>query len=594
MKQFAKFIFASCLGTFLALLLIGVVGISSITKMIDKEEKVEVKPNSVLKLTLGKVIPEKTDNIAPSGASGFELGKKTLGLQDMLKALRAAKEDDDIKGIYMEIAEPMTNPATMTALREGIEDFKTSDKFIVSYNNSYTQNAYYMSSVADKVYLNPMGRIDFNGFAAQIPFFKDMIDRLGIKAQVIYAGKFKSATEPFRRKDMSPENREQVRVYLDEMYEIFLEGISKSRGIAVEELKSIANEYKLKEAENAVSLKMVDGLKYKDEVLAELRERLGLEAKDKINSISLADYKKAAVKKKDFTNKDKIAVVYAEGSIVDGKGEQGNIGGDKYAKIIRKIREDDKVKAIVLRVNSGGGSGLASEIIWREVIKAKEQGIKVVVSMGDFAASGGYYIACEGDKIFAEPNTLTGSIGVFGLIPSVDDFLDKEIGITFDTVKTGQYATTGTLVYDLNENERKLYQEYISDFYTKFKKRVAEGRDMSMEEVEEVAQGRVWTGTRAKDLGLVDELGGLEDALAYAASEAGVEKYRLVEYPKVKDKLEEIISELTGKKTADAFIKAQLGEYYSFYQQAKEMKNMKGVQARMPYTLNMVSREPRF
>ena len=590
MKQFAKFIFASCLGTFLALLVLGLIGIGSITKMASQEEKVEVKPNSVLKLTLGKAIPEKTNNIAPSGNT-FEFGKKTLGLHDMLRALSAAKDDDDIKGIYLEIKEPVSNMATMTTLREGINDFKESGKFVLAYNTYYSQNAYYMASVADKVYVNPMGGIEFNGFSAQIPFFKDMIDRLGIKAQVMYAGKFKSATEPFRRKDMSPENREQVRVYLDELYGVFLEGISESRGVSVAELKAIANEYKIREAKDAVEYKLADGLKYKDEVLAELRERLGLEAKDKINQISLADYKKAAVKKNDFKHKDKIAVVYAEGGIVDGKGETGNIGGDKYASIIRKIRKDDKVKAIVLRVNSGGGSGLASEIIWRELVLAKEQGIKVVVSMGDLAASGGYYIACEGDKIFAEPNTLTGSIGVFGLIPSLDDFLDEEIGITFDTVKTGEYATFGTPVYDLTEGERAIYQNYIDSFYVKFKRRVANGRDITMEQVEEVAQGRVWTGLRAKELGLVDELGGLEDAMAYASELAGIEKYRRVEYPKVKDKFEEILEEITGKKPAEALIKSQLGEFYPYYRQAKEIKNMQGVQARMPYTINIVSRK---
>lgn len=586
MKQFFKFIFASCLGTFLALILISLVGVSSIAGLVSKEDKVAVKPNSVLKLSFTKAIPEKTDNISSNSSFSLE-NKKTLGLTDILKTLEAAKTDDNIKGIYIASGRPAAGMATMSRLRDGIEDFKESGKFVISYSNNYSQGNYYLSSAADKVYLNPMGGLQFAGFATQIPFFKDLLDRLGIKPQVFYAGKFKSATEPFRRDEMSPENRKQTRAYLDEYYQNFLTDIGDSRNISVPALRDIANELKIREPEDALRLKMVDGLMYKDQVLDELRDRLGIDKDDKINSISLDEYSKSAISKTDFSIKGKIAVVYAEGNIVDGEGEPGNIGGERYARIIRKIREDDKVKAIVLRVNSGGGSSLASEIMWREIMLAKEQGIKFVVSMGDFAASGGYYIACEGEKIFAEPNTITGSIGVFGVLPNIDEFLDDELGISFDTVKTAKYATTGSPMFELNEAEKRIFQVGVDSVYIKFKRRVAEGRNIPIDQVEEFAQGRVWTGTQAKKIGLIDELGGLDDALAYAAELAEMDSYRTTEYPKSKDKFEQIIEQITGKKPLDVMMKSELGDYYKFYEQAKQIKEMTGIQARIPYQIEI-------
>lgn len=593
MQQFFKFLFASCLGTLLAIFAMTFIFGGLAASLGSKAEKVNVKANSVLKLTLSDPIPEKTNNMAPTGTLDLSsLNNSPLGLTDMLKTIEAAKEDDNIKGIYMELAQPTGGMATMSVLRDALADFKESGKFIIAYGNYYTQGGYYMASVADKVYLNPVGGIAMQGFAAQIPFFKNMLDDWGIKAQVYYAGKFKSATEPFRRTEMSEENRLQVREYLDEGYNIFLADMAESRGKSVSELKQMINDFTVRNAEDAVTYGLADELMYKDQVLDVLRDKLGLEDDDKIEGISIKKYHKAAKKKTDFSAKNKIAVVYAEGSIVDGEGETGNIGGDRYAKMIRKIREDDKVKAIVLRVNSGGGSALASDIILRELQQAKEDGKNVVISMGDVAASGGYYIACEGEKIFAEPNTITGSIGVFGMLPGINKMMKDEIGITFDTVKTGQFATTGTPFFDLNAAEGQIIQQSVDEIYQTFKERVAAGRDMTVEDVDKIAQGRVWTGQKAATIGLVDELGGLNDAITAAAELADIEEYRVKEYPQTKEPLQQFIDELTGKDQAQAYtqsrIKAELGEeFYQYYQHAKEIKNMKGVQARMPFMIEI-------
>jgi len=593
MQQFFKFIFASCLGTVLALGALILIFGGAAASLGNRAEKVTVKSNSILKLTLSDPIPEKTNNMAATGTFDLSaLNDSPLGLTDILNTIEAAKDDDNIKGIYMELAAPAAGMATMSVLRDALKDFKESGKFIVAYGNYYTQGGYYMASVADKLYLNPVGGIAMQGFAAQIPFFKNMLDEWGIKAQVFYAGKFKSATEPFRRTEMSEENRLQVEQYLNEGYDIFLTDMAKSRGKSVTELKQMINDLSVRNAEDAITYGLADGLMYKDQVLEDLRDRLGLEDDDKIEGISLKKYNKSVKKKSNFGASSRIAVVYAEGSIVDGKGETGNIGGDRYAKIIRKIRKDDKVKAIVLRVNSGGGSALASDIILRELMVAKEEGKKVIVSMGDVAASGGYYIACEGDKIFAEPNTITGSIGVFGLLPGLNKLMKDEIGITFDTVKTGQYATLGTPFFDINETEGKIIQQSVDEVYQTFKERVAAGRDMTVDAVDEVAQGRVWTGQKAATIGLVDELGGLDDAIAAAVELADIEDYRVKEYPQTKEPLQQLLDDIMGKDQTKAYtqsrIKAELGEeFYQYYQYAKEIQNMKGVQARMPFMIEI-------
>ena len=590
MGKFFQSVFASCLGVFLAFLVIFAVGSMIMGAFISKASKSEgAKANSVLVVKLNDVLPEKSNNV-PMDPYDFNT-EKILGVHDMALAIKKAKDDDDIKGILLDMSGVQAGRVTASVVREALDEFKSDGKFIVSYGQYYTQGSYYMASVADKVFLNPIGDVDFRGFASMVPFFKDMLDRLGIKMQIFYAGKFKSATEPYRRNDMSPENKLQVREYLEGMYDLYLEDIASSRDVSKTELRRIADEYAVRKAEDAVDVGLVDELAYRDEVYSYLRKKLGLEEDDKLPSISLNAYAKANPKKLNITAKNRIAVVYAEGTLVDGQGENGSIGGDKYAKLIRKIRKDKKVKAIVLRVNSPGGSVWASENILRELQVAQDQGLPVIASMGDLAASGGYYISCSADSIFASPSTITGSIGVFATIPSVESMLEEKVGVRFDTVKTGPFATGISPFMDIGPEMAPILQKQVEEIYDLFLTRVSKGRDMTVEEVHKIAQGRVWTGVKGKELGLVDRLGGLNDAINSAAIMADLDDYRVKEYPTIKDPIEELMEKITGadKSVAiqETMLKSQLGELYPYYKQLKEIQEMKGIQARMPFVINM-------
>ena len=588
MGQFFKFVLASCLGIFIAMLLLFGVGIMVLAGIASSAEKpVKVSPNTVLRITLEKPVPEKTNNLE---MATFDLKEtKVLGLSDILKLIEKAKNDDNIKGILLETDMISTGLSTASVLREAILDFKSSGKFVIAYSDYYSQGAYFMASAADQVFVNPLGGVDFIGFAAEVPFFKNMLDKLGIKAQVYYAGKFKSATEPFRRTNMSDENRLQTRAYLDEIYRIFLDEISRSRGVSVGELRKVADTNFGLNADEAKKFKLVDAIGYRDEALSLIRQKMGLDADDKIRTTTLEDYFKSSPISSGYSGKNKIAVVYAEGTLVDGKGEYGSIGDDRYVKIIEKIRKDDDIKAMVLRVNSPGGSAMSSENIWREMTLLKQAGKPIVVSMGDYAASGGYYIACIGDSIVAEPNTITGSIGVFSLIPSVQRLMNDKIGINFDTVKTAKFAQGLSILYDMSEEEGRMLQVRTDQIYETFLKRVSEGRGMSRDQVHEIAQGRVWTGTKAKQLGLVDELGGLDKALEIAAGMAGLEDYRTTEYPRTKDPIEQLLEEFTNTDTEEVqmqrILKTQLNDWYPYYKMLKEMQDSKGIQARMPHII---------
>jgi protease IV len=438
--------------------------------------------------------------------------------------------------------------------------------------------------------VSPLGMVEFDGFASDMPFFKDMLDKIGVKTQVYYAGQFKSATEPFRFNAMSPQNRMQVREYLGGLYEIFLANISKSRNIQVADLYSIANEMKVRTPQDGVKYKLIDAVGYYDEVLADLRKRLALKEDDKIASVGLETYDESNPAKKDFKSNDKIAVVYAEGNIVlGGTGEDGGgIEGNRYAKIIRQLRMDKKVRAIVLRINSGGGSALASDLILRELDLAKKAGKPVIASFGDVAASGGYFIAAHADSIFAENNTITGSIGVFSLIPSFQKTLNEKMGIHFDTVKTAKYAALSA-VRDFSEDEGKIFQTMTDTIYENFLSLVGSGRKMTRDQVHAIAQGRVWTGAKGLEIGLVDKIGNLDAAIAAAAAKAGLTDYRTTEYPKLKEPLEQIIDKFTGKKsneTKQSFLKSELGAMYPYYEQIRLMQTMQGIQARMPFDIH--------
>ncbi len=587
MGQFIKYVFASCLGVLLAgFALFGIMGAVIGGLASSGNQAVKVSSNSILELDFSDPIPEKSNNVQ---RNDFALETdKVLGLHDMIKAVEAAKEDDKIKGIFLDLSSVSGGMGTKASIREALIDFKESGKFIIAYAKYYTQGSYYIASVADKVYLNPVGDMDFRGFASEVTFFKNMLDKMGVKMQVFYAGKFKGASEPYRRTDLSEENRLQIREYISGLYDIFLTDIAESRGIAKTELSRIADQMAIRSPEDALQYKLVDALGYYDEAVNELRVRLDLEEDDKLKSVNIVDYEKG-VKKTNYKIKDRIAVVYAEGGINTGTGNAGTIGDEKYMKLLRKIRKDDKIKAVVLRVNSGGGSALASDNIWREMTRIKEKGKPVVVSMGDVAASGGYYIACMADKIYAEEGTITGSIGVVGAIPSAQELMNDKIGITLDTVRTGKYSAGISLGRDISEDERAVIQEGVSRVYQTFKQRVADGRGMNVEQVEQIAQGRVYTGSRALELGLVDEIGGLGDALETAAELAELEEYRTKEYPFIKEPIQELMDQLTGKKDAqiEGLLQKELHDFYPYYQEIKNIKDFKGIQARMPFVIKV-------
>ncbi|MBP7273178.1 MAG: signal peptide peptidase SppA [Saprospiraceae bacterium] len=593
MRQFFKFVFASCLGLFLAIFCIFVFfAIWGASALSGTKTSASASPNSILTIKLDKPLPERTNNVAQMDYSNLKSGD-VLGLQDILNGIKKAQSDANIKGILLEISnEAQYGQASALAIRKALLAFKKSGKFILANSDYYTLRNYYLSSVADKVYLHPVGGIDFRGVAAQIPFMKDMLDRIGVSMQVYYAGQFKSATEPFRFNKMTDQNRVQIKEYLGDFYDQLLTDVAASRNLDKATLINIANEQLASEPEDALRLKLVDKLAYEDELTADIRQRLGLDTKEKIKSVSLYKYATPDANDVDISVKDQIAVVYAEGNIVDGKGEDGDIGGDKYVDILSKIRKNDNIKGIVLRVNSGGGSSLASEKIWRELTLAKKSGKSVVVSMGDYAASGGYYISCLADSIFAEPNTLTGSIGVFGMLPDASKLMENKLGIHFDTVKIGKYATMGSPFYPMTTDEGKIMQKSVDKVYDIFLKRVADGRKMPTDAVHAIAQGRVWTGKRAAEIGLVDKLGGLQEAVAAAASKAGLKKYRLNQYPKTKEPLQRILEEFTNELNDDESLKeflmqSDLKPFYPYYEQVKTlMAATKTPQAKLPYILS--------
>jgi protease IV len=476
--------------------------------------------------------------------------------------------------------------ATASVVRRALEDFKKSGKFIVAYADYYSQNSYYLASTADRVYVNPAGGIEFEGFASQVPYLKDMLDRLGIHMQIYYAGQFKSATEPLRATAMSPQNRLQITEYLSDLYNQYLDDIGHSRKMTRQELFAIANEFKVQSPADAVKYKLADTEGYFDQVITDLKTRMGLKEKDKLSLVTLDNYAKGD-EDKDSDSNNKIAVVYAEGEIdLSDDAKDGSIEGNKYAKIIRRLRQDDKVKAIVLRVNSGGGSALASDLIWRELKLARETNKKpVIVSMGDVAASGGYYIACMADTIFAEPNTITGSIGVFSVIPSFEKTLKEKVGIRFDTVKTARFAAMNTVFRDFDPAEAKILQTMTDSTYERFLQRVAQGRHKTRDEIHAIAQGRVWTGVRAKANGLVDKLGGLDDAIQSAVAKAGLKDYKTVNYPRPEEPFKKLIDKLTGNKKDQVrteMLKTELGAFYPYYQQIRAMGQYQGVQMRLP------------
>ncbi len=560
------------------LIFFGIIGMIAASS--DKE--VKVKENSVLHLNLnGRILVERTaeDDFDLSAFGNPFGGDMNAGLINLKKAIQEAKTNENIKGIYLNSGLIIAGQAGLLELREALIDFKESGKFIITYDEAYSEGGYYLASVADEIYLNPLGAIDFNGFSSESVFITGLFDKVGIQPEVFRVGEFKSAVEPFILTKMSDENRLQTQYFLDDINNLAVGQIAESRDIQLDSLKRINNEMLVRKAEDAVIYKLANALAYEDEVHAKLREKLGLGEDDEISTINATNLASVA-KSKNITSKNRIAVIIAEGQIVGGSAE-GMISSDKFAKEIRKARKDENIKAIVLRVNSPGGSIVASDVIWREMTEAKKAK-PLIVSMGEVAASGGYYIAAPADTIVAQPNTITGSIGIFGLWFNVQELLNSKLGITTDVVSTGQLSDFMNPTRDLTEVERTIIQSSIEDGYETFISRVAEGRGMHVDSVKKVASGRVWTGTQAKDRGLVDVLGGLDTAVEIAAGkiDAG-DDYRVVYYPAKKPWFEELFSSF-GDKVQARILKAQLGENYYLIEKVKTLQNYQGVQVRMP------------
>ncbi len=551
----------------------------------DDAKRTSVKNNSVIVLDLDRITQDHSSQVLITDFPFFN-DERYNGLVDILNAIDNAKTDSKIKGISMLNTETALGLAQTKALRDKLQDFKESGKFVVSYANYYTQGQYYLGSVADTVYINPVGQLDFKGLSSEILFFKDFQEKSGISMEVIRHGKYKSAVEPFLENKMSDENRLQMKELLDSTWETIVADISESRNISVDQLNDIANNLAARTPELAKSNNLIDKVVYEDHYQNGIKNALGLKMDEEYNTIDITDYAtNVGIESKRKKSDDRIAIIYAQGQIMDGEGSPQIIGEGYVKKSLQDAVKDKNVKAIVLRVDSPGGSALASDIIWREIELTKKHK-PVVVSMGNLAASGGYYIACNADRIFAEPATITGSIGVFGIVPNFRGLANRW-GVYSDQVTTHENAAEYSPFQPMSESFREVLTESVENIYTVFLDRVAQGRNMSVEEVHEVAQGRVWTGTDAKRLGLVDEIGGLEDAISYAAELVEAEKHTVRNFPVFEKTLEEYITENSPfplMKTKEELIKEELGEEnYQIIQQIKNMNSQKGIQAIMPY-----------
>jgi protease-4 len=610
MRQFLKFMFASMLGYILGAIVFGVIAlvlffgaVAALGSAFSLEGKpVSVASSSVLHITLDRAVVDRgnKNGIVLDFGPFKSMGK--LGLNDILEDLEKAKTDDRIKGVFLDLGLVHAGLSTMKEIRDKIVDFKAaSGKPVYAFADSYTQGSYYLASVADKVYLVPQGDLDFRGLRSEMMFYTGLFEKLGIDIQFIRGSdnRFKSFGEAFTRKDMSPANREQITMLLKGVWDSYLTDVGAQRHLGKARLDSIADGLLVRSASDALANGMVDSLAYRDQVLEAMKAGLDLDMDKEISFVDLAEYTRAHVARakpeKDAGDRatfgmPKVAVVYASGDISGGDGTEETIGSSTMSKAIREARKDSTVKAIVLRVNSPGGSGLASDVIWREVELAKQ--VKpVVVSMGDVAASGGYYISCAASKIFAEPTTITGSIGVFGMIPNMQGFFNDKLGLTFDGVQTDKYAGMITVYRPLTAEEKDIIQGYIDRFYATFTGRVAEGRGLTVAQVDSIGQGRVWTGTDAKRIGLVDEIGGLEDATREAAAMAGLDQgqFRTVGYPEQKDLFEELRESLSGQ-TRSWLLQETFGpdvEMLHRFNAASKARSMTGIQARMPFDLEI-------
>ncbi|MCF2517913.1 signal peptide peptidase SppA [Dyadobacter sp. CY351] len=585
MLQFFKYVLATFVGIiiFLFASFFILVGIGS---MLSSDDEVVIAEKSVLKLDLNKPIQEVgVENPFAEIGGPFGGNENAVGLKDIIEALKSAQKDDNIKGIYLKTEGPEAGWATLEEIRNQLLEFKKSKKFIVTYGESYSEKGYYIASIADKIYLNPAGGMEWNGLSAEYSFFKGTFDKLDIKPLVFRVGEFKSAIEMFSRQDMSDSSKKQSLELITAINGNFLKNISASRKIPVAELKGLADSLAVDNPKAALKYKFVTDLGYQDELESYLKRDLKIEDKKKITYVGVDKYLKGGSKVDEGDFNKRIGVLVAEGEITSGDGGDDNIGSDKFVKELKEIRENDKIKAVVIRINSPGGSALASDVMWREIqITAKKK--PVIASMSDVAASGGYYMAMGCDKIVAQPNTITGSIGIFGLIFNVSDFMNNKLGVTFDGVGTSPHADWPTATRDMTEFEKSMIQKSVNEGYETFTKKAAAGRKMSVEKLKSLAQGRVWSGVEAKENGLVDVLGGVDDAIKIAAKAAklGEGDYRVRYYPEKKKPFDELVTKMMGDEEEKASTKA-LGELAPYVKMYKKLLNMGGTQTRMPFEL---------
>jgi protease-4 len=585
MKDFLKYTLATLTGIFLSTLLFLFIIIMIIAAS-SSDKPVEVKSNTILYMKLNDRIVERTvDNPFNYVSIGLPAVRE-MGLNDILDNIRKAKKDDNIQGIYLELTSINAGFGTTEEIRNALLDFKESGKFVLAFADLYTQKSYYLASVADSLFLNPDGNFVFTGIGSQIMFYKGALDKLGIEAQVIRHGDYKSFGEPFTSDRMSCENREQIMTMIGSIWQHYLEEVGRQRGIEPAYLNDLAENLDIRSASATLEHGLVDGILYKDQVIDVLRDLTGTSHKRDVRVITLRKYTRVPAKR-DYKGiaKDKIAVVYAHGDVILGNTPEGTIGSARISKAIRKARRDSTVKAIVLRVNSGGGQAIASDVIWREAYLAAETK-PMVASMGSVAASAAYNIIAPADTILALPNSITGSIGVFAMIPNLQPFMNKKLGITVDVAKTNKHADIGTPFRALTADEKTILRSMVRDTYESFVGHVSEGRNMTRENVNAIGGGRVWSGENALGNGLIDGYGGLHDAIETAAGMAGLEKYRILELPKLEDPIEQFFRELTENMRM-RMVRNELGQFYQYFETLQELEGLFGIQARMPFKLEL-------
>ena len=587
MKDFVKYMFASMVGFLLAMfvsfffLFIVIMGFAI---SFGGKKTTEVPANSVLEITLDEGVMERGSEDPFDLRFGTFAMRKPLGLDDILAALKTAAEDERITGVLLRLSDVNAGIGTLEEIRNGLLAFRASGKFVYAFSDAYTQPSYYLASVADKIYVHPQGMLIFHGLRAKMMFFKGTLEKLDIEPVVIRHGRYKSAVEPYMLDRMSPENREQVRSIVESIWAHFVDRVAESRKLDAALLDSVSDHLLVRTADDAVRYGLANETAYYDRVLDDVKKACGLKEKQKERLLPLRKYIRGGMKDISYS-KNKIALVYAVGDINTGDGDDESIGSDRLAAAIRKARLDTAVKAIVLRVNSPGGSALASDVIWRETVLAKKEK-PFVVSMGDVAASGGYYISCAADTIVAQPNTITGSIGVYGLLFNAQNMFSGKLGITFDTVKTGRYADIGDMTRPMTDDERAIIQHEVDRIYDRFAGVVSSGRGLTMDYVDSIGEGRVWSGAQAMQVGLVDVLGGIDTAVAIAARMAGLETYRIITLPGQKQFLERIMEDLTTESRTKA-IRSELGDQYGVYSGIRSVVRSQGVQARLPYSLDI-------